>query len=181
MIAIFGGSFDPIHLGHEEVIKEILKLDVKKLFIVPTFINPFKKSFYASPNQRIKWLKMVLLEDERIVISDYEIKQNRPVPSIDTVKYFSKCFQDEKILFIIGADHLKTLHKWHEYEKLKTMVEFVIAKRDNIKIPSEFKTLNVNVDISSSFIRNNLDLSKVNDKIKEDVKAFYKKGVKIEG
>ena len=57
-IAIFGGSFDPPHLGHQEIVNEALKsLHVDKLFIVPTHLNPFKKEFFAPSKLRLKWLK----------------------------------------------------------------------------------------------------------------------------
>lgn len=52
-IALFGGSFDPPHKGHEAIIKEALKkLDIDKLIIMPTFINPFKQNFSADEKQR---------------------------------------------------------------------------------------------------------------------------------
>ena len=47
-VAIYGGSFDPPHIGHEEIIKQALKtLDIEQLFVVPTYLNPFKNRFFA--------------------------------------------------------------------------------------------------------------------------------------
>ncbi len=177
-IAIFGGSFDPVHLGHEKVVKKALEdLDIDKLIILPTYISLFKDGFNASPNLRLKWLKQVFKEDDRLTISDYEINQNKPVPSFESVIYFKNLLKPSLIYFIIGADHLKTLDKWHNIDELRKNVVFVIASRDNIYIPQEYLKLNIDVDISSSFIRNELILEKVNDKIKDEVKEFYK-GIK---
>ena len=174
-IAIFGGSFDPVHLGHEKVVYTALdSLDIDKLIILPTYISLFKDNFSASPSLRMKWLKQVFKENDKLYISDYEIKQNKPVPSINSVEYFKKTLNPSLIYFIIGADHLKTLHKWHNYDELKSLVTFVIASRDNIFIPSDYLRLDINEDISSSFIRNELILEKVNENIKNEVKEYYK-------
>lgn len=57
-IALFGGSFDPPHNGHNSVVLEALeKLDIDKLIIMPTYINPFKQSFSADEKQRFLWVK----------------------------------------------------------------------------------------------------------------------------
>ncbi|MBZ7976055.1 MULTISPECIES: nicotinate (nicotinamide) nucleotide adenylyltransferase [unclassified Campylobacter] len=174
-IAIFGGSFDPVHLGHEKVVKAALDtLDIDKLIILPTYISLFKNNFNASPELRLKWLKSVFVESDKLLISDYEISQNEPVPSFKSVMYFKNLLNSSLIYFIIGADHLKTLHKWHNFDELSKNVIFVIASRDNIFIPDNYLRLEINEDISSSFIRNNLILEKVNPKIKDEVKEFYK-------
>lgn len=174
-IAIFGGSFDPVHLGHEKVVNVALNtLDIDKLIILPTYISLFKENFSASPKLRISWLEKIFTKSDKLIISDYEVKQNRPVPSFDSVMYFKNLLNPSLIYFIIGADHLKTLHKWHNYEELSRNVVFVIASRDNIFIPNDYLKLDINEDISSSFIRDNLVLEKVNPKIKDEVKEFYK-------
>lgn len=174
-IAIFGGSFDPVHLGHEKVVNTALNtLDIDKLIILPTYISLFKDNYAADPELRLKWLKKIFCESEKLLISDYEISQNDPVPSYKSVMYFKNLLNPSLIYFIIGADHLKTLHKWHNFDELSKNVIFVIASRDNIFIPSDYLRLEINEDISSSFIRDNLILEKVNPKIKDEVKEFYK-------
>ena len=106
-IALFGGSFDPVHLGHIEVAKKALKeLDVDKLIIMPNYLNPLKSSFSAPSKLRFKWLKEAFKEFKNVEISDYEIKKNRAVFSIETINHFKPTY------FIIGSDNLNTLHKW---------------------------------------------------------------------
>ncbi len=73
-IALFGGSFDPPHKGHDAIIKEALaKLDIDKLIIVPTFINPFKKGFFADEKQRFAWVNKLWGNLEKVEICDFEI------------------------------------------------------------------------------------------------------------
>ncbi|WP_267523024.1 nicotinate (nicotinamide) nucleotide adenylyltransferase [Campylobacter sp. MG1] len=173
-IAIFGGSFDPVHLGHEKVVNVALQtLDIDRLIVLPTYISVFKDKFSASPELRLRWLNNVFKNIDKLEISDYEIRQEKPVPSFESIMYFKRLLNPSLIYFIIGADHLKTLHKWHNYDELAKNVKFVIASRNNIYIPSDYLKLDINEDISSSFIRDKLILEKVNDKIKQEVKIFY--------
>ncbi len=175
-IALFGGSFDPPHNGHDAIVKKALKeLDIDKFIIIPTYISPFKNSFGADEKKRFEWVSIIWKDLQKVEISDYELTQKRPVPSIESVEFFEKKYQCSKIYLLIGADHLKTLSSWHRYEDLCKKVEFVVAKRGDIKIPSEFKILDVNVDISSSFIRERLYIKAVDEYIKDDVFKSYSK------
>ena len=82
-LAFFGGSFDPPHLVHEKIIKTALKtLDIDRLIIMPTYINPFKSEFTATPQIRYKWIKKLWGNLKNVEISTFEIDQNRPVPTI---------------------------------------------------------------------------------------------------
>ncbi len=151
-IALFGGSFDPPHLGHVAIVEEALKqLDVKKVVIVPTYLNPFKSTSYASAELRFKWLKTIFSDLDKVEISDFEIRQNRAVSSIETVRHLSR--ETEKIYFIIGADNLESLSRWHRYDELDKMVTWVVATRDEIDIPSRFITLDVSRPVSSTQLR----------------------------
>ena len=173
-IALFGGSFDPPHLGHDSVVKNALKsLDIDKLIIMPTYISPFKSSFYADEKQRFRWAKKVWGGLDRVELCDFEIRQNRPVPSIETALYLQEFYNPSKFYLIIGADNLKGLRSWHDFDKLSSIVEFIIAKRSKIAIPRHFKQLNTNIDISSSSIRSNLNLSEICPQVVTEVKRYY--------
>ena len=173
-VAFFGGSFDPPHIGHQAIVDEALKsLHVDKLFIVPTFLNPFKKEFFASCETRLEWLKKVFTCKE-VEIVDFEIKQKRAVASIETIEYLKNKYDLKKIYLIIGADNLLTLESWHRYSELKNMVEFVIATRDEIVLSKELKKLQINAKISSSKLRSNMSKSFLPHKIADEVIEFYK-------
>ena len=175
-IAIFGGSFDPPHFGHDEVVKSTLKnLNIDKLIIIPTFLNPFKSEFGAPPNLRLQWCR-VLWENlsSKIIVSDYETIQNRAVATIESVIYFKNKFNASRIYLIIGADQLNSLHKWHRYDELKALVSFVVACRDDIKIDENLQKLDINVKISSSKIKSELNFKQVPTAILSSVQSFYK-------
>ena len=87
-IALFGGSFDPPHAGHDAAVKAILSgLKPDLLIIMPSFLNPFKKSFSAPPQLRLKWCRALWSGAPHVEVSDYEISQNVPVPTIQSVKF----------------------------------------------------------------------------------------------
>lgn len=178
-IAIFGGSFDPIHTAHVLVVKEALKeLHIDMVIVVPTYLNPFKSSFYLDPETRFKLLEKVFKDFERVQICDYEINQQKTSYSIDTVNYLKNLYNPSKIYLIIGEDNLKTLDKWHEIDKLKELVEFVVASRKGFesKEAKEFKNLDVNINISSSSLRDKIDLDYIPKEIKDDILNLQEKG-----
>ena len=178
-IAIFGGSFDPIHIAHVAIVKEVLKkLDIEKVIVVPTYLNPFKSSFYLNPKTRFKLLKKVFKEFEKVEICDYEINQEKTSYSIDTVNYLKNLYNPSKIYLIIGEDNLETLDKWYEIDKLKELVEFVVATRKSFesKKAKEFKNLDIDINISSSLLRDKVNLNYIPKEIKDDILNLQEKG-----
>ena len=87
-IALFGGSFDPPHAGHAAAVGAILSsLKPDLLVIMPSFLNPFKKSFSAPPQLRLRWCRALWGDTPHVEVGDYEISQNRSVPTIQSVKF----------------------------------------------------------------------------------------------
>ena len=172
--ALFGGTFDPPHVGHEMIVDEVLKaLHVEVVFVVPAYLNPFKSEFYAPADVRLGWLRKLFRGNDRIEIVDFEVKQKRAVASIETVKYLLKKHNLEKLYLIIGADNYEKLHMWSGYDELKNLVEFVIASRDGIITPKGLKKIKINANISSSKLRADLDISFIPESIKNEVLAYY--------
>lgn len=172
-IALFGGSFDPPHIGHEMIVKALLEFkDIDRVVIMPTFLNPFKSKSHAPSELRLKWLKEIFGSYQNVLIDDFEVKQKQKVPTIESVEYLLKRYK--KIYLVIGADNLSSLHKWERYNELKNMVTFVVAHRGKIEIPKDFIELNVNVDISSTELREQLELSKLPQKCAKEIAKYYK-------
>jgi nicotinate-nucleotide adenylyltransferase len=167
-VILFGGSFDPIHKGHIEIINQATNL-ADKVIVVPNYLNPLKNGFSAPANLRLKWLKETI-NNPKVEISDYEIKQNKPCYTIDTIKHFKQFY--DKISFIIGADNLASLDKWKNIEELKKLVTFIVVTRDNIPIKG-YKTINIDIPISSTEIRNG-NFNYIPEQIKQEVINFYK-------
>ena len=172
-LALYGGSFDPPHRGHVCVALTALEtLECDQLIIVPAFRNPFKSSIVADGESRLYWLKKIFAPYPRITISDFEIRFNRSVYTIETVRYYA--MQCEKLYLIIGADNLETLHAWHEIDKLKSMVTFVVATRNTIPIPKGMIALEVNEPISSTDFRTFFNSLGLSEEIENEIIPYYK-------
>jgi len=87
--------------------------------------------------------------------------------------YLLSLYDLEKIYLIVGSDNFSQITKWHRYDELKNLVEFVIATRDVINLPKDLKKLSINVNISSSKLREKMDISFIPKKIENDVKKYY--------
>ncbi len=175
-IALFGGSFDPPHVGHLSVVKEALKeLDIDLLVVVPTYVNPFKKGFYAPPRKKIVWLKKALKSFKKVRVCDFEIERQRATYTIETVEYLRRKFAPQKLYLIIGADNLKDLTRWKSYKKLSKRAEFVVATRNRIRIPQKFKILSVSVPISSTRLRGKVTKRYLPKPVASEIYRFYKK------
>jgi len=171
-IAIFGGSFDPLHIAHVAIVEAALEnLNIDKLIIVPTYLNPFKNSFYLKPEIRFELLTKVFQKFKKVEISNYEINQKKVSYTVDTVNYLNSLYQPTKIYFILGEDNIENLDKWYKINDLKKMVEFVVATRKGFESnkAKEFKILDINIDISSTLLREHIDMNYVPIEIKDDI------------
>jgi nicotinate-nucleotide adenylyltransferase len=178
-LAIFGGSFDPLHIGHETIAYKALDvLDIDKLIVVPTYLNPFKKDFMFDPKFRFKLLHELFRDQKKIKISSYEVEQNKAVPSVETVEYFTQHFKPEKLYFIIGADNLQGLPKWDNFERLKELVTFVVFHRKGYEVKNDiipFIDIELDLPISSSQLRESKDLTYIPKKIQKKVQDIWRK------
>ena len=164
-IGIYGGSFDPPHLGHYNIVIEALKkLKIDKVIVLPNFQNPWKNSTKYSPRKRLELLKKLFQNYPKVEISDFEINNGRPTKTIESMRYFSKQYQN--IYFIIGADNLSKLDKWDNFDELEKMLTFVVATRGDIQIPKEYLKLEIDFPISSTELRENLDITKIPENIR---------------
>ena len=172
-VALYGGSFDPPHLGHEAVVKALEKLDfIDEIIIVPTFLNPFKEAFTAPAELRLRWLQEIFADHQKVSISDFEVSKKRKVPAIETVEALREKY--EKIYFVIGADNLASLKQWYRYEELQALVTFFVATREGVTIPPEYIKLDVDVNISSSALRKEMDRTKLPQCCADKIMKYYK-------
>lgn len=127
-LVLFGGTFDPPHLGHKELVTYVQKiLNPNRIVALPCFIQPLKNSDNASPVQRLQMSQ--LLFDH---VSDFEISKCGVSYSIDTILHFKKEFKDYKIMFVMGADSFLNIKKWKSYKEIMELANIVIVSRNMI-------------------------------------------------
>ncbi len=172
-IALFGGSFDPPHLGHKAVVDAILStLDVDEVVVMPAYLNPFKSKVYASGELRLKWLQAIFSSYENVKVDDFELTCKQKVPTLQTVRHLRQ--RAQKIYLVIGADNLKTLDAWFGIEELRTLVTFVVASRDNAPIDKAFLCLHVSCAISSTLLRKEINKEFLPACVADEIEKFYK-------
>jgi nicotinate-nucleotide adenylyltransferase len=160
-IGLFGGSFDPVHLGHllvAQAAKEELSLD--RIFFIPAAHSPFKPQSHASPAaDRLRLLRLALCGYTWAEIDDQEIRRGGISYSIDTVRDYLTRFPKATLHYLIGADNVATLPKWREANELAKLTQFIVIPRPgeqpmNLPVPFSGKTLRgFPLAVSSSEIR----------------------------
>ena len=190
-IAIYGGSFNPMHIGHEKIVDYVLKnLDMDKIIIIPVGIPSHRENNLEQSNTRLKICKEIFKNNEKVEVSDIEIKAEGKSYSYDTLLKLIQIYdKDNEFFEIIGEDSLKNLKTWKNYKELLNLCKFIVFRRKddkNTEIDSEFLN-NKNIiileneyyNISSTEIRNKVkngeDITElVNEKVKNLIKKEYK-------
>lgn len=170
-IGLYGGSFDPVHIGHLAVAKAAREqFDLDKVIFIPTGNMPHKKGCAASNEDRIKMLELSL-PDSAFTVSDYETKRTRISYSADTIEYFKAIFPDDEIYFIIGGDSYAYIDKWYQPERIfKNATVLVFPREDEDIMPPAVKLDVQPVRVSSSEIREKINLGEnVSNLLKKEV------------
>lgn len=166
---IFGGTFNPIHNGHIEIINELLLLDgVKRVVVIPTRIPPHKAApDLASGADRLAMCRLATKQFSCVEVSDIEFMREGPSYTYDTVTEFMRK-SGERVAVACGADMVTTLSEWYKYRELIKLADIIAFRRkgtDNALFDRAVCDItrdggNVTViekeltDISSSRIRN---------------------------
>jgi nicotinate-nucleotide adenylyltransferase len=160
-LGIYGGSFNPIHLGHLLVAQTAIEeLGLNKLFFVPAAQSPFKSENKIAPFEiRLQLLRLALAGKTNCEIDEQEIRRVGISYAIETVRDYAKRFPQAKLFYIIGADNISKLNEWREADELAKLVEFVAVPRPGespAPFPKPFRGRMLKgfpMDISSSQIR----------------------------
>jgi nicotinate-nucleotide adenylyltransferase len=159
-IGIFGGTFNPVHLGHLILADEVReKMHLDRIIFVPTYLPPHKDTRGIAPaSDRYKMIELSIKGNKYFSVSDAEIKRDGRSYTIDTIKEFKRAFPDEELYFITGSDLLNYLEEWKDLSEIIKMVKFIVATRPGYpleKIPAYIQTVAIRaVDISAFQVRN---------------------------
>lgn len=120
-IALFGGSFDPIHLGHTSVARTAAqRIQAERTVFIPAKCSPLKSFWpYASDEDRLRMVTLATMDDDSFAVSDCELRRVTPSFTLDTVRLFRREYgEDTTIHWLLGADSIKDLVHWHRIEEL---------------------------------------------------------------
>ncbi len=158
-IGLFGGTFDPIHIGHLLMARSALEqMHLEKVVFIPSCLPPHKKVetlFLAK--DRLKMVKLAVKGIKEFVVSDFEVKKRGKSYSIDTVQHFCNVFKEAKLFFIVGGDAIQHVDTWKESESLQKLCSFVSVNRPGYprgQMKLKYHTVTMNgIELSSTEIR----------------------------
>jgi nicotinate-nucleotide adenylyltransferase len=130
-LGIYGGSFDPVHLGHLLVAQAALEeLGLDKFFFVPAAQSPFKPDAKPAPDAvRLQLLRLALAGKSNCEIDEQEIRRGGTSYTIDTLRDYAKSFPGAELFYLIGADNAAKLNEWRAANELAALAEFVVVPR----------------------------------------------------
>jgi len=155
-IGIYGGTFDPIHHGHLILGRQACEeLGLDQLIFVPAALSPFKKPPRASAEARLSMLQAAIEGQDGFLADDCELKRPAPSYSIDTALQIRELEANAELFWLIGADNVRDLNKWHRVDELKQLVQFVVLDRGCSDLTQQiYPVVQRNIDISATDIRN---------------------------
>jgi nicotinate-nucleotide adenylyltransferase len=129
-IALYGGTFDPVHAGHLEVARKVLELfEIEKVLFVPAQMAPHKVGRpVTEPIHRYAMLALATQNDPELVISTFELDAPDRRYTVDTIEHFQREL-DAELFFIMGADSWSEITTWREWERLLTMTNHIVVTR----------------------------------------------------
>jgi nicotinate-nucleotide adenylyltransferase len=135
-VGIYGGTFDPIHLGHLHVITQLFEKDlVDQLLVVPAGEPLLRDNAPVASAQQRRAMCQLALADlpqeiaSKVQVNPIEILRMGPSYAIDTVEAVAQSYPGDSILLIVGQDAAEKLDQWHRIDELRGMVEFLVIGR----------------------------------------------------
>ncbi|WP_026906255.1 nicotinate-nucleotide adenylyltransferase [Paucisalibacillus globulus] len=163
-IGILGGTFDPPHIGHLIIAQEVLdSLELDQVWFIPTYEPPHKHEARLQVENRIEMLRLALADNSTFQLNTIEVKRAGKSYTYDTMITLKEQYPNTDFYFIIGADMVEYLPKWHKIDNLINLVTFVGVKRTGYTLKTTYPIKEVDipmVDISSTTIRDRLQKKK---------------------
>jgi nicotinate-nucleotide adenylyltransferase len=163
-IALYGGTFDPVHLGHLEVARKVAELfEIEKVIFIPAQLAPHKVGRpVTEPIHRYAMLALATQDDPRLMISTFELDAPGRRYTVDTVAEFQRRLgASVELFFIMGADSWSEIATWRDWERLLKMTNHIVVTRPGYEVAPAAEALRDRIhftdvvmkDISATNIR----------------------------
>ena len=170
-IAIFGGSFNPIHLGHINLAVELYeKLGLDQVWFIPAYLSPHKLGLdIASATHRLNMLSLALEPYPNFIVRDDEIKRGGPSYSIDTIRSLHSAYPGKDFFLVLGSDLIKDFHRWRCVKEIFEEVKVVVGDRLDSISGDDYYSLKLKkchtktsvMEVSSTQLRQRIALGKI--------------------
>ena len=174
VIVMYGGSFNPPLLSHFSLAEQIISEyeQVEKVIFVPVN-SEYEKSGLASNQDRYNMLKLEIDRNKDFILSDIEIKSDKPLYTIESLEILQKQYPDYEFWFTMGTDNLRLLETWNRVEELTNKYKIIILERDKDKVEDVLeenkflKEHQKNFLVMKNIIKNNMSSTIARQRIKE--------------
>ena len=173
-ICLFGGTFDPHHIGHLLVAQTIFEAEnFDKIVFIPTFKTP-KKDNVTNIKDRLAMLTMAVTSNPNFEICDMEISRGGTSYSIDTIKEYKNEFNlsSNEIFYLIGSDSLQNFHEWKETDQILNNCNVIVALRPGFK-PTDISNWILRKVRFASIPRFEISSSTIRDRWRSDKTIRY--------
>lgn len=168
-IGLFGGTFDPIHIGHMILMENVINnLELDKIYVLPNSNPPHKlENKKTALNLRLKMVNKAIKDNPKLEINDYDYIDNEIHYTFNTINYFKKSYPNDEFFFIMGEDSFLDIEKWKNYKEIlkENLIIFKRYSNKNFSLISKINQVrkynkniylidNISLDISSTLIRN---------------------------
>ena len=154
-LGIYGGTFDPIHHGHLILAREAREqLDLDTVLFVPATKSPFKDEPVTPAADRLAMLEAAIANEPGFVLDPIELHRPASSYTIDTIEIIRKREGDAELFYLIGQDNVAGLPKWHRFDELVKLVQFVVLDRAGAPAAHSYIVVQRKIDISATQIRN---------------------------
>ena len=183
-IGIFGGSFNPIHMGHLNIAQIASdEFDLQKVIFIPCKVSPFKIGSEPEQNvsdeHRLKMLNLSLAGAKNFEISNIELSRGGVSYSYDTVVEIKKIYPESHLSFIIGTDSLLTLSQWYKIDALLTLCDFVTVERLGVNRIDE-KSLGFSPELSKHLMHKAVS-GRLMDVSSSEIRSRVAQGLSLQG
>ena len=180
---IFGGTFNPPHIGHLEIAKEAkIRFNLDNVIFVPSYMPPHKDPHAVLDGaHRANMVKLLIEGGQDLIFSDYELSKKTVSYSIDTIRYFETEFPGKKFYFIIGSDAFYDIDTWKDHDLVLKLIDFIIYERKGSpreKVMKKFHNLSNISWIENRYI--NMSSSDIRTEIRDGINSVEETGTKVQ-
>lgn len=158
-IGLYGGTFDPIHLGHLIVMENVINyMNLDRIIILPSSYPPHKKDKkITNVNTRVEMVSEAIKDNDKIILSTFESTDQVVRYTHDTIKYFTDSLKGHEIFYIMGEDSFMTIDTWKNYKYILDS-NIIVFSREGIDSESQFVE-KVRKDNPNIFLVNSLSIN----------------------